>query len=145
VGWKTAYSSEEVVIESIRIVLADMPQLAADMLERAIVEQSDMVIVARPGPAADLSQVTRMTAPDIVVVGLTEPDLPAQWLDLFTENMGLTVLGVQKRRGVAYLYQLQPYQLELGDVAPEDLVSEIRTAVATSPLSKWRAIPPSQP
>lgn len=137
--------TEEVVIESIRIVLADLPQLAADMLERAVAAQSDMLIVARLPSSIDLIEATRMTTPDVVIVGLTEPDLPAQCVDLFTENVGLTVLGVQKRRGVAHLFQLRPYQLELGEVAPEDLVGEIRTAAATSPCSKWRAIPPSQP
>lgn len=122
-----------------------MPRLAADMLERAMAGQADMLIVARLDSSADLAQATRMMAPDVVIVGLTEPELPAPCLDMFTENVGLTVLGVQKRRGVAHLYQLRPYQLELGDVAPEDLVSEIRTAAATSPLSQWRAIPRSQP
>ncbi len=122
-----------------------MPQLAADMLERVMVGQSDMLIVARLHSSADLPQVTRMTAPDVVILGLTEPDLPAQCLDLFAENAGLTVLGVQKRHGVAHLYQLRPQHLELGEVAPDDLLSEIRTAVETSPFAKWRAIPPSQP
>jgi hypothetical protein len=128
-----------------RIVLADLPRLAADMLDWAMAGQSDMFIVARLDSSTDLPRVTRMTTPDVVIVGLTEPDLPAHCVELFTENVGLTVLGIQKRRGVAHLYQLRPYQLELGEVAPDDLVSAIRTAAVTSPFSKWRAIPRSEP
>jgi DNA-binding NarL/FixJ family response regulator len=122
-----------------------MPQLAADMLERALSGQSDMRIVARLDSSAALLQVTRMSAPDVVVLGLTEPDLPAPCLDLFAENVGLTVLGVHKGAGVAHLYQLRPYHLELGEVAPDELVRAIRSAVEASPFSKWRAIPPSRP
>jgi chemotaxis response regulator CheB len=124
-------------------VLGDMPQLAADMLERAIVEQPDMVVVARLDSTAALLRVTRMTSPDVVIVGLTEPELPPPCLELLAENAGLTVLGVHKGPGVAHLYQLRPCHLELGEIAPEDLVKEIRTAAEASVFSKWRAIPPS--
>jgi hypothetical protein len=137
--------SEEAVIDSIRIVLADLPQLAADMLERAVAGQSDMLIVARMQSSSALLEVTRMTAPNVVILGLTEPDLPAQSLDLLAENVDLTVLGVQKELGVAHLYQLRPCHLELGEAAPEDLVREIRAAAQGAPFAKWRAIPPSQP
>lgn len=126
-------------------MLADLPQLVADMLERAVEAQTDMVVVGRVQTSSALAQVTGMAPPDVVIVGLTDPELSTQCLDLFAENVGLTVLGVQKKRGVAHLYQLRPHHIELGEVAPEDLVSEIRTAAGTSPFSKWRAIPPSQP
>jgi DNA-binding NarL/FixJ family response regulator len=125
-------------------VLADLPQLVADMLERAVEAQSDMVVVGRVQTSTALAQVTSIAPPDVVIVGLSDSELSTQFLDLFAENVGLTVLGVQKRRGVAHLYQLRPHHIELGEVAPEDLVSEIRTAAGTSPFSKWRAIPPSQ-
>lgn len=130
---------EEAVIESIRIVLADLPQLAADMLERALAEQPDMEVVARLPSSTALLQVARKTAPDVVIVGMTDPELPPRCLDLFAENVGLTVLGFQDRHGVAHLYHLRPYHLELGEVAPPDIVREIRNAAGASPLSKWRA------
>lgn len=126
-------------------MLADLPQLVADMLERAVATQSDMVVVGRVQTSTGFAEVTSTAPPDVVVVGMNDPELSAQCLDLFAENVGLTVLGVQKRRGVAHLYQLRPHHIELGEVAPEDLVTEIRTAAGTSPFSKWRAIPPSQP
>ena len=40
-----------------------------------------------------------MAPPDVVIVGMTDPELSAQCLDLFAENVGLTVLGVQKSAG----------------------------------------------
>jgi DNA-binding NarL/FixJ family response regulator len=126
-------------------VLADLPQLVADMLERAVAAESDMVVVGRLHNPAALAQITRASPPDVVVVGMTDAELSTQFLDLLAGNAGLTVLGVQKRRGVAHLYQLRPYYVELGEVAPEDLVTEIRTAAETSLFSKWRAIPRSEP
>jgi len=132
------------VIESIRIVLADLPHLAADMLERVIAGHRDMVVVARLQSSTALLQAARTTAPDVVIMGIAEPELPARCLDLFAENTAVTVLGVQRRHGVAHLCQLRPHHRELGEMAPEDLVSEIRNAAHASPFGKWRAIRPSQ-
>ena len=85
-----------------------------------------------------------MTAPDVVIVGMDQPELPAGYLDLFVEHTTLIVLGVQKTHGVVHLCQLRPYHRELGEMGPEDLVSEIRNAAQASPFGKWRAIRPSQ-
>jgi hypothetical protein len=53
------------IIDQIRIVFADVPALAADMLERVIERQPDMVVVGRlPSLAGllDLAQMTRRTS-----------------------------------------------------------------------------------
>jgi DNA-binding NarL/FixJ family response regulator len=132
--WETAAEIEEAVIESIRIVLVDLPQLAADMLERAVAEQVDMLVVARLRSSSTLPRAARRTAPDVVIMGMTGPELPPECMELFGENLTLTVLGVQKRQGLAHLYQLRPYHRELGEVAPDELLREIRNATDVAPF-----------
>lgn len=104
-----------------------------------------MVVVGRLDSSTGLLDFARMTAPDVVIVGLDQPDLPPDCLALFAENGALTVLGLQSQDGLANLYQLRPRRFELGDLAPQDLVSEIRRAARPPFLPAWRAIPRSQP
>ncbi|HUA45452.1 MAG TPA: hypothetical protein VMA77_09515 [Solirubrobacteraceae bacterium] len=86
-----------------------------------------------------------MTAPDVVVVGMAGQELPPDCLALFTENASLTVFGMEKKYGLAHLYQLRPYHHELGAAAPEELVSQIRFAGRRREFSQWRATPQSRP
>ncbi len=86
-----------------------------------------------------------MTAPDVVMVGMAESELPRECVALFADNCAVTVLGFQQHRGLAHLYQVRPQRLELGEVAPQELVRHIRSAVRQpSELTTWRAIPQSQ-
>jgi hypothetical protein len=87
-----------------------------------------MVVVGRVESSAELLDCARRTAPDVVVVGLDQPELPADCAALFAESVTLTVLGVRREQGVAHLYQLRPHHEELGEVAPQDLVCHIRSA-----------------
>jgi DNA-binding NarL/FixJ family response regulator len=136
---------EEGIIERIRIVLADLPPLAADLVERALRRQPDMVVVGRLPSPAGLLELARMTSPDAVMVGLADPELPPTCLELFAEHPALTVLGVEKQGDLAHLFQLRPHRMELGEVAPDDLVVQIRGAVGRSPLpGAWRPIRRSQ-
>lgn len=103
-----------------------------------------MVVVGRLGSSTGLLELARMTDPDVVMIGFTQPQLPADCLPLFAENATLTVLGVEEQRGLAHLYQLRPHRLELGEVAPLDLVGYIRSATRRPAFSEWRATPQSQ-
>jgi len=140
---ETALNRQEGVIEQIRIVLGDLPQLAADMVERVVACQADMVIVGRLRSSTGLLELARMTAPDVVMMELADAELPTGCLALFAENASVTVLGLEKEGGLAHLYQLHPDHHELGEVAPEDLVSQIRFAARRPPFSEWRATPQS--
>ncbi len=87
-----------------------------------------------------------MTVPDVVIVGVSEPELPAECLELMAENSALTVLGIQQHGGLAHLYQMRPQHFELGEVAPHEVVGHIRTAVHRNPVHSTHGavIPQSQ-
>lgn len=138
-----AAGCEEAIIERIRIVLADLPPLAADLVERALRQHPDMLVVGRLPSPAGLVELARVTSPDAIMIGLGDPELPAACVELFAEHPALTVLGVDKRGDRAHLFQLRPHRVELGEVAPDDLVVQIRGSVGPVPLpGSWRPIRP---
>jgi hypothetical protein len=106
----------------------------ADLVERVIARQPDMVVVGRLTSPAGLPDLARMRSPDVIVVGLDEPRLPPDYVDLFRQNGLLTVLGLQRHHGLAHVYRLLPDHCELGEIAPVDLVTHIRTAGRRPPF-----------
>jgi chemotaxis response regulator CheB len=124
---------EEEVIAQIKIVLAGLPALAADLVERAVGRQTDMAVIGRLESPSQLLELAKMTMPDVVIVGFVTPELPPQCLDLMVEHCALTVLGVEQQHGRGHLYRMRPEHSELGEVTANDLVGQIRTAVHQSP------------
>jgi hypothetical protein len=92
-----------------------------------------MAVIGRLESPSQLSELARMTMPDVVIVGISEPELPPQCLDLMMEHGALTVLGVEQQHGLAHLYQMRPEHSELGELAPNDLIGHIRVAAHRSP------------
>jgi DNA-binding NarL/FixJ family response regulator len=143
-GATVAARAEEEIIEQIRIGLAGLPALAADLVERAVGRQTDMAVVGRVESATALLELARMTAPDVVVVGMEEPELSPDQLAVFGQHPRLIVLGLQNGGVLAHLYQLRPKHFELGEVAAEDLIEQIRRATSHPPwASTWRPTPRS--
>jgi hypothetical protein len=128
-------------------VLADLPALAADLVERVVGTQADMAVVARLDRSVDLPELARASAPDVVMIGLADsPLLPDDCLPMFAANGALTVLGLQRSGAIAHLFRLRLEHHELGDFSPLELVTLIRRAARRSPSSEpWPATPPSRP
>lgn len=106
-----------------------MPRLVRDMVEQAIARQHDMAVVAHCVSFDDLFAVAARTEPDIVIVGLEDRDLPRVCLELMLEHQGVSVLGIDARSGRAWLYELRLEQMQIDEIAPDDVVHSIRSAV----------------
>jgi DNA-binding NarL/FixJ family response regulator len=105
-----------------------LPQLVAEMVERAVERQGDMALVGTATSLRELVALARRTKPDVVVVGLHDHDLPRDYLELLFDQPRTRVLGIAAHDGHAYLYELRPEQVELGEVSPDDVVESIRQA-----------------
>ena len=99
------------------------------MVEGAVARQKDMAVVGRAASLGDLLELARSTEPDAVVVGLHDSELPYACLELLLERPRVKVLGIAEQEGRAYLYELRPEQVEIGEVSPDEVVDMIRTAV----------------
>jgi len=121
-----------VAIEQIRILLVDLSRLVGEMVERAVASQGDMVVVGRPTTVGELVQRAGETEPDVVIAGFHDSRLPAAYLELLLEHPRMKVLGLQEHEGQAWLYELRPEQIEIGEVSPDDVVHTIREAAQRS-------------
>lgn len=117
-----------VAIARIRILVADLPRLVGDLVERTIERQDDMVVVAHCASLAELPAAAARSSPDIVVAGVDGCTLPAPCAELMWERRGLSVLGIESRTGRAWLYELRLEHLRYDAIAPDDVVHSIRGA-----------------
>jgi DNA-binding NarL/FixJ family response regulator len=109
--------------------------MVQQMIEQAVVAQPDMHVVATVRAQDELVSVARATRPDFVIFGLPvdeEADFPTACEELLGEQPRTKALGIAVVAGNAYLYELRPERTPIGAVAPEDIVSVIRAAAATS-------------
>jgi hypothetical protein len=118
----------EAALDPITIVHAELPQLVADIVERAIKRQLDMAIVGSVESLEALLDLARATEPDVAVVGIRGADIPEECLELLMERPRVKILAIEAHEGRAYLYVLRPEQVEIGEVSPEDVVETIREA-----------------
>lgn len=105
------------------------------MIEQAVVAQPDMRVVATVREPEGLVSAARETRPEFVIFGLPageEEGFPAACAELLAEQPRTKVLGIAAAAGNAYLYELRPERTPIGAVAPQDIVSAIRTAAAES-------------
>lgn len=120
---------EEPLIEQFRILLADVSRLTGEMVERAVAHAEDMSVVGRASSLDQLRPVALATAADVVIVGLHNAELPATYFELLLERPRMKVLAIEERGGHAWLYELRPERVAIGEVSPDEVVDTIRAAV----------------
>jgi len=109
-----------------RILVAGMPRMLCDIITGVIATESDMEIVGRlPDRLALLSATTDLGA-DVVVLGIEDAALPDDCAALFDARPSVRVLGVATDDGSAFLWELRPQRVSLGEVSPQGLVEAIR-------------------
>jgi DNA-binding NarL/FixJ family response regulator len=114
-------------LERTRILLAEMPRLLADIVGQALREQPDMEVVVCDGRVGSLMELADRSRPDVVVIGADDPRIAGE---LVTSMPRLKVLAVTGGDSEAYLYELRPHRIQLGEVTPRTLVEEIRRCMA---------------
>lgn len=87
-----------------------------------------MAIVGRTTALDELVELARATSPDVVVAGFHDSRLPPAYLELLLERPRVKVLGLHEHEGQAWLYELRPDQIEIGEVSPDEVVHTIREA-----------------
>ena len=99
------------------------------MVEEAVARQQDMAVVGVASSLDEWLALARETDPHVVVVGLHDTLLPDSCLEFLLDHPRTKVLAVEEHEGHAYLWELRPEQVEIGEVSPEDMVTSIREAV----------------
>jgi DNA-binding NarL/FixJ family response regulator len=109
--------------------------MVQQMIEQAVGAQPDMHVVATVNEPSSLVSAARATRPDFVIFGVQadeEDGFPTACVDLLAAEPRTKALGIAVLASNAYLYELRPERTPIGEVAPEDIVSTIRSSAAES-------------
>jgi hypothetical protein len=104
--------------------------MLSDIITNAIDGQPDMEVVGALRQRGALRSAVGAARADVVMLGLRDGDLPSDCVALFDAYPWIRVLGVSADGRRAFLYELRPQRLPLGEISPDGLVEAIRTASA---------------
>ena len=119
------------VLEPIRVLLLEMPQLLRDILEDELHKRSDCELV-RDGRGALRLLTERIVAPDVVIIGLTAREDEALVPAVFARWPGAHVVTVAPTGTDVVVYELTPKQEELAPMSPAGIVDILRNTVRRS-------------
>ncbi|PYP59203.1 MAG: hypothetical protein DMD40_03705 [Gemmatimonadetes bacterium] len=112
--------------------MADVTGVLRDIIERTLSAQPDIQIVSgRPSGPARLGEYE----PDVIVTGLLSSDGDNALERLFDRYPHARVLGIADDGRHAYMTELRPHRVSLGELSPEQLVEVIRRAGVSAGIS----------
>lgn len=117
----------EQAVEQIRIVLAELPRMLRDIVSDTITRQSDMLVVDELPRRRDRPASGRRRGVDVVITGLEDGRLDERYTQLMQADPRLKVLGITVDGRRAFLFELRPRRILLGDVSPDGLLDAIRS------------------
>jgi DNA-binding NarL/FixJ family response regulator len=111
---------------SIRIVLADLPQMLRSIIRDILAGEPDMEVVGELPGQAELPAMVRRTGATFVIVRQTSPDPPTIFHDLLAARPPTRVLAIADEGRAAILYELRPRRIAIGELSAARLVAAIR-------------------
>lgn len=114
----------------IGILLVGLPRMLVDLLASIVRSEPDLRIV---GEFAELDPSAALSRRDVgfVIVG-ADAALPDVWGPAMRARPDVGVLGLSDRSGSAYLYELRPQAVPVGELSTRLLVGLIRSSAATA-------------
>ena len=107
-----------------------MPPLLRDIVAELVGRQRDMHIVGEVDVGGSLRSSARRFDADVVILGVESSDVPVDVQDLVYEQRGAKVLAVEADGRHAWIYDLRPHQVRIGEVSPRMLIDAIRAATS---------------
>ncbi len=121
-------------MQHIRILLGGMPPLLRDIVSALLKKEEDMQIVGEQEKDASLRSSVRRHDAHVVILGVETSDVPVDVQDLVYERRGTKVIAVEADGLHAWLYELRPHQVRIGEVSPRTLIDTIRAASSATSL-----------
>ena len=113
----------------IRILLTGLTIAVADALEHILNSQGDMEVIGHLDDPLEILLAATLEGADVVILGLDQEELPGIASHLLSERPGLRILAVSPDGRRAFLFELRPQVVPLGELSPEGLVDAIRTVM----------------
>lgn len=118
--------SRESGVHRIRVAMANMPRLLADMVRTGLSSEPDLVLVAELREVTALEENPNIASVDVLIVGVEDEGLPESCGRLMLQRPQLRLLGLSLDARRAYRYELRPYCLPLGEPSPRSLAEAVR-------------------
>jgi hypothetical protein len=99
-----------------------MPRMLRDLIERTVSEQPDLEI------AGEVDEPALDECPDFLILGVEDADLPDGYRKLLLSCPRMRVVGLTAERREAFLYELAPRMVPLGELSPETLLEALTRA-----------------
>jgi len=117
-------------VEPTRVLLIDMAPMTREIIRRTFATAKDIALVADPSPGEPLARAVAERNADVVIFGTTDPRLPPDCSELMKERPRTRVLTVERDGRAAFLYELRPYAVPLGEASPSTLLDAVRGTAA---------------
>ena len=126
-----SYATKSIVpaVKKIRIILANRPQLARDVVRGIIDRQGDMEVVREAEQRFDLLLAVKETHADAVILSAHDSDVQGLCSHLLAEYPGLTILALSVEGRSAFVEQLCPSRREIADPSNERVLAALRQAI----------------
>lgn len=114
-------------VPSAAVLLVGLPPFQADLLRVMLEGQPDVFVAGSlPATAPLMGAISRTSARCILTTEPLNPNLAARLATLLSVHPQLIVLGIAADG--AYLYELHPRPVPLGELSPDLLVDLVRPA-----------------
>jgi hypothetical protein len=99
-----------------------MPRMLRDLIERTVSEQPDLEI------AGEIAEPALDDCPDFLILGVEDAELPDGYRKLLVSCPRMRVIVVTADRREAFLFELEPRTIRLGELSPETLLEALTRA-----------------
>jgi len=114
-------------VERVRVVLAGLPRMLAEIVRRVLGEAPDLEVIDMSVNSDNLADSLEYHEADVLVTGLRPDQSIDQFASLLRAHPSLRIFALEGDGRRAVLYELQPHTVPLGDVSPEGLIDAIRS------------------
>jgi len=112
-----------------RIVLVDLPQLAADLIKATLANDKGSHVVGVANDVEELAKVIDSTRANVLIVGSEHSELPREIREFIESRMPPNAAVIPVDGSGVVLYTLRPQAVALGDVSCTELVAAIRHSI----------------
>lgn len=107
-------------------MLFDVPRLMSDLVHAVVDDEPDLELVGEAADASTLVAVLEATGPDLLILPASEYELPAVAADAFDRRPLLKILVLTGAGEPAFLWELAPWRVSLGELSPARLRAALR-------------------
>jgi chemotaxis response regulator CheB len=107
-----------------------------DIITELVESQDDMRITGEHDPDRSLRDLAIRLAPHVIILGVDGNEIPMDVRELVHEHMTTKVLAVEVDGRHAWLYELRPHQVRIGEISSHTLIDTIRASARVSEVQR---------